>query len=155
MINNERIRVLTAGLPELDLVASLFNKYRVFYGQSADIEGSRKFIRERIERSESVVFLAVTENNISPLGFIQLYPSFSSVAMNKIWILNDLYVDEAARRRGVARKLMESAKKLALETGAIELTLETTIDNVNAQRLYEAIGYKKDEEHFYYHLSLS
>lgn len=65
--------------------------------------------------------------------------------MKKLWNLNDLYVDQSARRKGVAKILMKKAKEYALKTGAKGLTLETAIDNYNAQRLYESIGYEKIE----------
>ncbi|WP_164214355.1 GNAT family N-acetyltransferase [Virgibacillus sp. YIM 98842] len=154
MMNNENIILQKADLDQIELVADLFDKYRVFYKQSSNVEEGKKFIRERMENQQSVIFLAIEkqENLVRPLGFVQLYPSYSSVNLAKIWILNDLYVEQSARRRGVATRLMQKAKEFALETGAKELTLETAKDNHQAQQLYELIGYKKDSEHFYYNL---
>ena len=156
MSKDENMVIIKAGLEQLDLVAELFDKYRIFYEQPSNLAEGRKFIRERMENGQSVIFLAIEkqESTDIPLGFVQLYPSFSSVNLAKRWILNDLYVDQSARRRGVAKGLMQKAKEYAVETGAIELTLETAIDNKKAQHLYERIGYEKDEKHFYYNLSL-
>ncbi|WP_163527196.1 GNAT family N-acetyltransferase [Halobacillus ihumii] len=157
MTNDENIVLIKADLDQIDLVAELFDKYRVFYEQPSNVEEGKKFIRERMEHQQSVIFLAIEkqESFEKPLGFVQLYPSFSSVNLAKIWILNDLYVDQSARRMGVAKSLMQKAKEHALESGARELTLETASSNHKAQHLYELIGYEKDEKHFYYSLLIN
>ncbi|TCP19142.1 acetyltransferase (GNAT) family protein [Scopulibacillus darangshiensis] len=156
MAFEQNISVLKAGLNELNLVAGLFDKYRVFYKQPSNLEAGKKFIQERMESNQSVIFLAIEnqEDGLKPVGFVQLYPSFSSVAMKKLWILNDLYVDQAARQKGVAKALMQKAKEYALETGAKGLALETAVDNKKAQQLYESIGYEKAEDVYHYNLLL-
>lgn len=152
MAHDEKIKVIKAGLNELDLVAILFDKYRVFYKQSSNVEQGRRFIQERMKSNQSLIFLAIEnqENDVKPLGFVQLYPSFSSISMKRLWILNDLYVDESGRRKGVAKILMKKAKEYATETGAKGLKLETEDDNFNAQRLYESIGYERDNRYHYH-----
>ncbi|WP_053589046.1 GNAT family N-acetyltransferase [Bacillus sp. FJAT-22090] len=148
----DEINVMVAGLNELDLVTTLFDKYRVFYNQESNLEAGRKFIEERMKEKQSVIFLVTQEqvNDVLPLGFVQLFPSFSSVSMERLWILNDLYVDQSARRLGVAKLLLEKAKEYAIQTNSKGLVLETAIDNLNAQRLYESIGYKKDRGTMHY-----
>lgn len=126
---------------ELDTVAPLFDAYRVFYGKRSDVAAARAFLDERLTNDESVILLARDDASSSGLGFTQLYPSFSSVAARRLWILNDLFVAEHARRRGVARALMQGARELALQTGAIRLTLQTERRNTQAQALYESLGY--------------
>ena len=85
------------------------------------------------------------------VGFTQLYPSFSSVSMKRLWVLNDLFVTPDARTSGAGRALLERAERWAAETGAKGLTLSTQIANVTAQRLYEACGWTKDDEFVHYH----
>ncbi len=127
--------VVRAGAEHTQQVADLFDDYRVFYGQPSDLDAARMFIAERLEKKDSIIYLAHTrsEDTKIPLGFTQLYPSFSSVSMKRLWILNDLYVAAEGRRQGVGRVLIDRARELALETGAKGLILETTIDNVAAQ----------------------
>lgn len=149
------INVFQASIKDLDVVARLFNKYRFFYGQKQNYEGGKEYLKNRLNRQESIIFLATKKTERSNgLGFVQLYPSFFSIGMNHQWILNDLFVDEAARRHGVARQLMTKAKEFAVETEAIRIVLETDKDNYRAQQLYENIGYKRNEEHYYYELDL-
>lgn len=140
------IKIVKASLEKLNMVASLFDKYLVFYGRPSDPQAAVQFVKERMIGNESVIFLAVKEekNELIPLGFVQLYPSFSSVSMKRLWILNDLYVDESARRQGIAGLLLERAREHALETGAKGLTLETASKNERAQKLYESLGYERD-----------
>jgi ribosomal protein S18 acetylase RimI-like enzyme len=138
--------IVRAGVEHLEEVATLFDDYRVFYRQPPDAPGAKKFIGERLQQGDSVIFLALARSVRAPLGLTQLYPSFSSVSMKRLWILNDLYVAAQGRRQGIARALIERARLLAGETGAKGLILETAIDNTPARRLYDSCGFTKDIE---------
>ena len=144
--------VVRASQKHLDQVAPLFDAYRRFYGRAPDTEGTRGFLVERMTKGESVLFLAVSE--MEAVGFAQLYPSFSSISMKRLWILNDLFVTPEARRLGVATALLKRAQQLAVETGAEGLKLATTTDNTLAQRLYERAGYKRDDAFHNYYLNV-
>lgn len=138
------VEVRRATPEDVPAVAPLFDAYRVFYGREPDPELARGFLRERLERAESVVFLALDGEAGRAVGFTQLYPLFSSVAARRKWLLNDLFVAPEARVRGVGGALLEAARWFAVETGAGGLELATAPDNVTAQRLYEATGWKRD-----------
>ena len=142
-----------ATIKDLEGLSNLFNLYRLFYQQESDLEGAKAYIKERIENKESVLFVVKDEQNY--VGFIQLYPTFSSISMKRAWILNDLYVDEKARKQGVGELLLHKAKEYAIETGAKYLNLSTAKDNYSAQRLYEKNGYKMDSQFYHYELDLS
>ena len=142
-----------AGLDDMDAAAPLFDAYRQFYGQRSDVAAARAFLTERLRRDESVVFLAVAgEPSGEAVGFMQLYPSFSSVSLGRLWILNDLFVDPDVRRGGVGRRLLERARDWAVETQAKGLTLSTALTNKAAQSLYEACGWARDDEFQHYRL---
>lgn len=134
-------------------VASLFNDYRVFYGQDSNMTMAVNFISERLTNNESVIFYAQNAKGVF-LGFTQLYPSFSSVWALKSWILNDLYVAPHARSLGVAKQLMNAAKDFAICTHAKGISLETTSDNLNAQALYESLGYQRSSDFYAYYLTV-
>ncbi|WP_153122822.1 GNAT family N-acetyltransferase [Peribacillus tepidiphilus] len=146
------MEIYQATLSDLKEVSNLFNLYRMFYKQPSNLNGAELFISERLKNQESVIFVAVDQGKY--LGFTQLYPSFSSVSMKRTWILNDLYVHEEVRKKGVAQKLLETAKEYALSTGAKSLELQTAPDNKDAQRLYEKNGYKADSSFLNYSLNL-
>ncbi|MFF3023292.1 GNAT family N-acetyltransferase [Gottfriedia sp. NPDC057948] len=146
------MEVVRAKSEHITEVANLFNQYRMFYKQESNLNGAIDFITERINNKDSVIFLVKEEEQF--MGFNQLYPSFSSVSMKKLWILNDLYVTESARKKGVAQLLLNAAKKFAIESKAKSLDLQTAIDNKSAQALYEKNGYQVDKEFLSYSLNL-
>src|SRR2546427_11895275 len=146
------LRIARAGLTDLDDLAPLFDGYRQFYGQRSDPTAARGFLRARIERDESVLYLAYADREAA--GFMQLYPSFSSVSLKRLWILNDLFVRSDVRRAGVGRALLDRARQHAIETGAKGLVLSTGVANKQAQTLYESCGWRQDDEFLQYNLVL-
>ena len=142
-----------ATLSDLDSIYPLFNKYRLFYGKSDNLRLSKKFISDRLENDESIVIVAQCSHN-NTVGFVQLYPTFSSLSVKKVLILNDLYVKGEYRNQGVGELLMNFARKYAIEIGAISLSLETSIENKVAQYLYEKLGYINDKKTLHYQLTI-
>jgi GNAT superfamily N-acetyltransferase len=146
------MKVFLANTDHLESLSILFDQYRVFYERVSDLEAAKGFLRERFKHNDSVVFAAKDNGEI--IGFTQLYPSFSSVSMKRVWILNDLYVKESHRRQKAATLLINAAQEYAKESGAIRVILATHISNKSAQKLYELKGYIKDEEFYHYALRL-
>jgi GNAT superfamily N-acetyltransferase len=142
------LEIIRAGTEHVDLIAPLFDAYRQFYKAEPDPDGARQFIFERLANDESVIFLALEAEK--PLGFVQLYPVFASIAMQRLWLLNDLLVEAAARRQGVGQALMKRAEAFARETGARGLFLRTATDNEPAQRLYERCAWVRDTQFYRY-----
>lgn len=142
------LRVRQAGLADVARVAPLFDAYRGFYGQATDLALAQAFLRERLALGES--FVLVAERGGETVGFVQLYPLFSSVRVRRILVLNDLYVAESARRGGVAQALLRETEALARDAGALRLVLETGEDNRAAQRLYEKLGWRHVSENRWY-----
>ncbi|MHC6223802.1 GNAT family N-acetyltransferase [Pseudomonas sp. X10] len=141
------MRIIKATLEHLDLLTPLFVKYREFYGQLPYPDTSRTFLEKRLKRDESVIYLALPDDEDSKLlGFCQLYPSFSSLSLKRVWILNDIYVAEDSRRMLVADNLIREAKKMAKETNAVRLRVSTSTNNEVAMKTYESIGFHEDTE---------
>jgi len=134
------------------LVAPLFDAYRTFHSQPRDAYPAREFLHERLMREESVAFVSL-EGPVG-IGFAQLYPTFSSVSARRQWILNDLFVAPEARVRGIGATLLETTRQFAVETGAKRLVLATALDNLPAQRLYESLGWKREEAFRHYYLDV-
>jgi GNAT superfamily N-acetyltransferase len=145
--------VRQAALHDLDRLVPLFDGYRVFYGKPSNPTVARDFLHNRISRSESLVLIAEDARG-NTVGFAQLYPSFSSVRAAPILILNDLFVAQSARRGGVGAALLAAAADLGRVSGAARLKLSTAITNTAAQRLYDAMGWKRDDEFCEYGLTL-
>jgi GNAT superfamily N-acetyltransferase len=147
------ISVRQATLGDLDRLVPLFDGYRQFYGEMSNLSVARRFLAERISRGQSVVLIAEDPAGAA-IGFAQLFPSFSSVLAAPIYLLSDLFVSPAARRRGVGTLLLKAAADTGRAAGAVRLELLTAITNVPAQRLYKTLGWKQDDEFCIYGLSL-
>lgn len=124
-------------------VVPVFDAYRQFYNQPGNVGAAERFLQERVSKGESVIFLATI--NGEPAGFVQLYPTFSSIALRRAFILNDLYVDEKFRKQGIGRSLIEKCYAYCIEKNARFVTLETAEDNHQAQKLYEQMGMQQDD----------
>ena len=143
-----------ASLQDLDQLTNLFDQYIVFYKNPSNIEKHKAYLKERIENNEATIFLAFDENNPEKaIGFTLIYVTFSSLALNKILILNDLYVDSNVRKNGVGEKLILKAVDLAKELGSNLIRLRTAKSNTVAQGLYNKMGFVR--EHYLYSYDLT
>ncbi|MFM4671049.1 GNAT family N-acetyltransferase [Aeromonas media] len=136
------MQIYQATSVDIEDLTLLFDAYRQFYGQAPAPMAAAAFIAERLAKSESVIFLARGETG-EAIGFAQLYPAFSSVAMKRMWYLNDLFVAASARQQGVARALLKQVATFARGTDALTVKLATAVSNLPAKALYESEGYQK------------
>jgi ribosomal protein S18 acetylase RimI-like enzyme len=151
------LEIVTASFDHLPELAALFDAYRVFYGQVSDVEQARAFLHERFRLGESIVFMALLKEGLQSraVGFTQLYPMFSSVSLRRLWILNDLFVAADVRGQRVGERLIERAIQLAKASGAKGIQLETAHTNSSGQKLYERMGFEREDlEYRTYFLSV-
>jgi GNAT superfamily N-acetyltransferase len=134
---------------DLDEVANLFDQYRRFQGQPADLPACRAFLHARFDHGDSVLFLASRGGR--GVGLAQLYPSYSSTALARVFILNDLFVAAAERRGGVASALLAAVESYAWSFGACRVSLNVAQSNLSAQALYRARGWVQDDAFFMFH----
>lgn len=147
------VAVRQATVFDLDLLAPLFDAYRQFYRQPGNLDLARRFLIERFQHNESILFVAEGTDG-SAAGFTQLFPSFSSLSAARIFILNDLFVRPGARRRGVGSRLLAAAVRFARSMGAVRLTLSTEATNAAAQALYEREGWSRQTDFYVYNLGV-
>ena len=147
------ITVLQATIHDVQRIAPLFDAYRQFYGKGSDMNLARTFLFERFKHQESILFLAISSTDTA-IGFTQLFPSFSSTRAARTYILNDLFVAPECRKLGVAKLLLNEAARFGRATGAARLSLSTALTNLPAQKLYESLGWKRDEAFCEYGLAL-
>jgi GNAT superfamily N-acetyltransferase len=143
------IAVRQAVATDIEALAVLFDQYRQFQGQAGNLEAAHSFLAERFNHGESVVFIAVAGD--TAVGFAQLYPSFSSVSLSRVFVLNDLFVVEAVRGRRAASQLLSAVESYAWSFGASRVTLNVARTNVAAQQVYTARGWKQDDQFFMFH----
>lgn len=148
------IHVRLATLDNLPELSRLFDAYRQFYQQPADLAKARDFIEARLQQNESVIYLAENTDG-QAIGLCQLYPSFCSLIAAPIYVLSDLFITPGARRSGAARRLLATAENAAREAGFARLDLTTAKTNLPAQSLYESMGWVRDEVYYTYNRTLT
>ncbi|WP_392552751.1 GNAT family N-acetyltransferase [Orbus wheelerorum] len=146
------LTIIQATLEQLDDISLLFSEYREFYCIEDCRSDSKKFIRDRLINNDSIIFLAYSDKVLC--GFVQLYFSFSSLALSSTIILNDLYVKKEYRTHKVATNLMQHVKNFANSSIYNGISLSTSIENHKAKALYEKQGYKIDDQFIHYFLKL-
>lgn len=146
------IHIRQATLADLAPLAQLFNDYLMFYQRESNLTDATAFLRARLTAQESIVFVAEADNQLA--GFVQLYPTWSSLALARFYVLYDLYVAPEHRRAGIAGQLIHAATGYARQQGACSLSLQTHVDNRNAQALYESLGWTREVEFYSYFLDL-
>ena len=136
------LSIRRAGTSDVSAIAPLFDAYREFFTRKPDLDVSRRFLAERLDRDESVVFAAF-DGGVAT-GFLQLYPLFSSWYARRQWFLSDLYVDEALRARGIGRRLVEAAIAHAESTRARAILVELPYSEPHLTRFYSQLGFQRD-----------
>jgi ribosomal protein S18 acetylase RimI-like enzyme len=149
---NKPVQTLQVTLEHLDDLVPLFDAYRVFYQQPSDLTAAREYLQARLEQNECTVFLAYDQTRA--VGFTLLYNTFTSVVLKPLVILNDLYVIPEARGSRIGERLIERGAAHAKLVGAVFLRLRTAQDNLSGQKLYERVGFVKDEVFLTYNLKL-
>jgi GNAT superfamily N-acetyltransferase len=137
-MHNLHVRV--ARESDTDAVTALMYEYIVvFYkSPSPSIEKLQSLIQMLLEGREGIQFVAESDGRI--VGFTTLYFTYSTTRVNKIVMMNDLYVIEEMRGKGVAGKLFEACSTYTNDNDYAAMVWETAKDNKRAQRFYEKMG---------------
>ena len=147
-----KIKIIKAKKENYKEVGFLFDLYRQFYKYKSEIKKSTQYIKERIFKKESTIFLCYCDKE--PAGFVQLYKTFDSLNINKKLVLYDLYVMRKFRKKGIGKMLMNKSKDFALKNKINLIELSTAINNKKAQSLYESLDYVQDKEYYNYYLDV-
>ena len=134
---------------DVEHLSELFNAYRMFYRKASAIQSAKTFLEERISNKDSEIFVAQNTTN-KLVGFVQLYPLFSSTRMKKFWLLNDLFVHPEFRGNSISIGLIQKAKDLVLESKACGMYLETEKSNLIGNALYPKTGFELNKSVNFY-----
>lgn len=138
----------------LTQLAKLVDEYRSFCNFESSPKETEEFLLGLMDRGDAVTFIAVDETTDTVMGFVNLYPCYSTLALQRLWILNDLGVAKEFRGQGISKALIEKALIFAKETGAIRVELKTERANSLARNLYKTIGFKVDNANIYYRVPI-
>lgn len=138
------LQIVRAGLSDIKVLTPLFEKWREFYKEAANAGEAASFLSARLRNRECVIFLARNHENPA-LGYVLIYPTFSSLQMSRIIVLNDMFVLEKARRCGIGRALLDAARIYAQSIGATRIDVSLKRDNAPGLSLYTSLGYRVDD----------
>jgi len=148
----ENFIIKEATVEDSEKIGEVFDLYRQFYKKDPDKIISIEYIKQRLTNKESTIFF-IEEDNVC-IGIVQLYVTFDSLELSKKIILYDLFVRPEYRKKGIGAMLMDASKDFAENNGISGIELSTAISNGTAQRLYESLGYERDNEFYNYYLSI-
>jgi GNAT superfamily N-acetyltransferase len=77
-------------------------------------------------------------------GFATIYWSWSTSSAARIGVMNDLYVADEARGRGLAELLIAACGGECERAGAVALDWQTAPDNLRAQAVYDRVGGQRE-----------
>ena len=134
------LRVEPISESEYETLIPMIAAYQGFY-EAKEIrdDRNREFFRRFLAPSEAGMLIGAWQGE-RLVGYACLYWHFSSTKAVETVLMNDLYVDEGARREGVGRALIDASAEVARGRGAPLLEWSTAPDNATAQRLYDSTG---------------
>ena len=140
------MRIERVGADDLDDLLPLVRAYCDFYEVSPSDEALLALSRALIAdpQREGVQLLARDDDGRG-IGFATVYWSWATTSAQRIGVMNDLFVAEAARGSGAARALIAACRDECRDRGAGKLTWQTALDNERAQRVYERIGATREQ----------
>ncbi|WP_163100071.1 GNAT family N-acetyltransferase [Peribacillus alkalitolerans] len=150
---NLEINIRQATIQDVPKIVSIFDSYRAYFKQKRNPIEVEKFLFEKFEHLESVIFIVENRSNI--IGFAQLYPIFSSLSLQRVWLLNDFFISEEFRNRGIGKQLFGIVKEFSLLTKSKGIELSVEHVNKSAWSFWENQGFKLDEDFRYYFLKIN
>ncbi|SRR6266542_1458427 len=143
-------RATDADLPALGRLGALllrthyaFDRDRFMAPGNDPEEGYAWFLGTQLRRPDVAVFVA--ERNGEVLGYVYagIEPQSWKELREEAGFIHDVVVDEAGRRSGIARSLVEAAIDWLRARGMPRVLLGTASQNEGAQRLFDRLGFRR------------
>lgn len=134
---------------DLDILVNLFDDYRQSLGFKSEPKKCRYFVKTRLVENDSMILIALEDSEA--LGFVQLYPSYSSLLLKSVWYFDDVFVEDKFRGKGIATELINKAKALALGTEVLLVKRTKVVNNEADQTL---TNMTETEGMYFYHSDL-
>ena len=96
-------------------------------------------VRELGARPQAYSVLAF--DGAQPVGLVNCIEGFSTFACRPLVNVHDVAVLASHRGRGIAEQMLREAEHIAMERGAVKMTLEVLSGNAPAMGLYQRIGF--------------
>jgi GNAT superfamily N-acetyltransferase len=138
--------ITRVGIADLDALLPLMRGYCDFYEVEPSDHALRALSLALIEHPDTAgVQLIARDDDDDAIGFATVFWSYSTLAARAIGVMNDLYVAEAARGRGLGAELIGACEVECAARGIELLEWETAPDNARAQSVYDRFGATRSE----------
>lgn len=104
--------------------------------------GYGRFLRSQLREDDAAVFVAEKDGAVVGYVFAGLEPLSWKELRDACGFIEDVAVDEAGRRAGIATALIEAAVAWLRSRGAPRVILWTAEQNTPARRLFERLGFR-------------
>lgn len=119
-----------------------FDRQRFMAPRGNTEAGYAWFLGTQLQRDDAVVFVAEREEQVVGYVYAGIEAQSWKELRDEAGFIHDVYVDEAARRCGVATALLEAASAWLAGRGMPRVVLWTAAPNAPARRLFERLGFR-------------
>ncbi len=137
--------ITVAGEEDLDDLLPLLRGYCDFYDVAVTDAQLLAISRALIADPQREGVQLIARDDRTAVGFATLYWTWTTTRGGRLGVMNDLYVDPAARGRGVADALILACRARAAAHGAVDLEWQTALDNHRAQAVYDRVGGQRSQ----------
>lgn len=143
------IQVIRADVEHLDAFSALLDQYRLSLGETSDLPEAEHYLFSRMTKDDALLFLALrqpqeSQGKETPIGFIQLTPSFSVSTLKTILMVNALYVVPGLPWEAVAAPMLEEAKAFAALRDDYRLVLDLLPIPYADAGFFQTLGFAKE-----------
>ena len=98
---------------------------------------------KELSNKKALIYCATLDRKIVGYAYARLEPRDWNSLLDAHGALHDVLVAQSARRRGIAKKLLERVLTELRERGAPRVVLHTSVRNPAAQKLFASVGFRK------------
>jgi GNAT superfamily N-acetyltransferase len=137
---SEEFRLRDAGPGDVSTVLHFIKQLAIYEKLAHEVEATEESLQRWMFGPEAVAEAILAETPAGPVGFALFYRSFSTFMGAPGFYLEDLYVDEAARGRGLGKALIVAGAKRAIARGCRKYHWQVLDWNQSARDFYAAMG---------------
>lgn len=148
------ITIAPARPSDISALAELTEEMDRFYGTSEiePLEVRLRQMNDAIFSDPPSTYVLVAWDNDTLVGFASYSFLWPAVGLTRSLYLKEMYVIEAARRKGTGRLLMRNLYDIAIKSDCSRVEWTTDRENADAQRFYAKVGVPVKESKLFYRI---
>jgi GNAT superfamily N-acetyltransferase len=139
-MNLENFQIRAATKADVPVVLSFIQKLAEYERLSHEVVADEKILTETLFGRRRTAEVALGYYKRAPVGFVLFFHNYSTFLGRPGLYIEDLFVDEAFRRRGFGATLLRHVAKLAVERNCGRLEWSVLDWNEPALNFYKKLG---------------